>query len=133
MSAEPVDGGEIERRPTVQFSHHFGSDGIQPDEAYAELRKKCPVAWSEEHGGYWIVSNHEYATKVFKDQTTFSTVRNPDEPELTRLSVPPSPFDLQVPEELEPPEFLQYRRLLNGILSMRKVAEEDGLQARLRY
>ena len=71
MSAKPINHDDVERRPTVQFSHHFGADGIQPDEAYAELREKCPVAWSEEHGGYWIISNHEYATKVFKDQTTF--------------------------------------------------------------
>jgi hypothetical protein len=30
-----------------------------PDKIYAEydeLRKKCPVAWVERHGGYWMLT-----------------------------------------------------------------------------
>ncbi|WP_009475987.1 cytochrome P450 [Rhodococcus sp. JVH1] len=128
MTTQP----DQQQRSAVDFNHHFLADGNAPEDAYRELRNSCPVAWSEEHGGYWIVTKHEHVSKVFQDYKSFTTARNPETPDLTNLSIPPSPFKIQVPEELDPPDFLPYRRLLNGVLSLQKV-QEGPLSARARY
>ncbi|MCB8913432.1 cytochrome P450 [Rhodococcus rhodochrous] len=128
MSTQPAQAA----RPTVDFDHHFVAGGVDPEVAYGELRKKCPVAWSENHGGYWIVSTYDLVSEVFHDHQSFSTARNPKTPELTNLAIPPQPFQLQIPEELDPPDFLPFRRLLNGILSLQKV-RAGALSERARY
>src|SRR5213595_2033616 len=43
------------------------------NENFAKARKECPVFWSEAHGGYWAVGNHESATRIARDWQTFSS------------------------------------------------------------
>jgi hypothetical protein len=47
-------------------------------EKFATARKECPVFWSEAHGGYWTVANHESATRVARDWQTFSSQKSWD-------------------------------------------------------
>jgi cytochrome P450 len=42
---------------------------------YAELRATCPVAHSDEYGGYWIVTRHKDISEVLRDPETFSSRR----------------------------------------------------------
>ncbi|WP_181782864.1 cytochrome P450 [Pseudonocardia pini] len=118
-------------RPTVEFDHHFGAEGTQPEEAYRELREKCPVAWTEANGGHWVVTKHADVTQVFMDYGSFSSARTDPTGELSTLAIPPLPMKLNVPEEFDPPQFHPYRRLLNGVLSQKAV--RDGLTERIRY
>jgi cytochrome P450 len=115
----------------VEFDHHFGPDGIQPEEAYRTLRQTCPVAWTESHGGYWVVTKHADVTQVMMDYSTFSSERNEITGDLSGLAIPPVPFGLNVPEEFDPPRFHPYRRLLNGVLSAAAIKRNPG--DRVRY
>src|ERR1700730_4096515 len=102
---EPVEAATgSNRHPVVDFDHHF-QDGDRPEEGYGELRRKCPVAWTESHGGYWVVSSHKEVGRVLKDYESFSSARNEVTGDNNAMSVPVSRFGFQVPEELDPPEF----------------------------
>jgi cytochrome P450 len=46
-----------------------------PYSHYEELRATCPVAHSERHGGYWIVTRHADISAVLQDPETFSSRR----------------------------------------------------------
>jgi cytochrome P450 len=47
-------------------------DGDKFYELYSELREH-PVSWSEEDGGYWVVSRYEDIDAVLKDWETYSS------------------------------------------------------------
>lgn len=40
--------------------------------AWSELRERCPVARSNQHGGYWILSDYESVALASRDSATFS-------------------------------------------------------------
>ncbi len=117
-------------RPVVDFDHHRPVSEIDPDAAYQKLRKTCPVAWTEQHGGYWVVTKHHDVAQIFKDHRRFSSSRNASVPQGLPFTIPPVPMGAHVPEDLDPPEFHAYRRLFNGILSPTHVA---ALAPRIRH
>ena len=60
-------------RPTVDFDHHSQEFADDWRAVTNDLRTKCPVAWTEAHGGYWVVSRYEDVKAVALDDTTFSS------------------------------------------------------------
>ncbi len=40
----------------VEFDHNSQQHSEDPVASYRALREKCPVAWTEAHGGYWVMS-----------------------------------------------------------------------------
>lgn len=102
-------------RPVVDFDHfskEFAEDwrGIT-----ADLRSRCPVAWTEANGGHWVVSGYDEVRTVALDDETYSSdndvegVRNGYKGAGT---IPGSPMQL-IPLEVDPPLFYAYRKLLN--------------------
>jgi cytochrome P450 len=116
-------------RPLTEFDHHI-PDGADPEAAWGGLRRETPVAWSSHHGGYWIVTRHQDVSQVLKDHRTFSSARNEHTGDGMSVSHPPKPLKLGVPEELDPPEFLPYKRILAGLLAPHIVADELGARVR---
>lgn len=108
--------------PVVDFDHHRPVSERDPDEAYAELRATCPVAWTEAHGGYWVVTKAGDVGRVLKEYKNFSSAHNEWVPTGVPHLVPPYEMGRYVPEDLDPPEFHKYRRLLNGLLSPKHIA-----------
>jgi cytochrome P450 len=117
-------------RPVVDFDHHRPVSERHPDVVYQELREKCPVAWTEQHGGYWVVTKHSDVAQIFKDHKRFSSTHNASVPEGLPFTIPPVPMGAHIPEDLDPPEFHAYRRLFNGVLSPNHVA---ALTPRIRH
>ena len=66
--SESRDPGD---RCVVNFDHHSPAIAADPYPAYAELRTKCPVAWSEEHGGFWVLSDYANVWAASQDDATF--------------------------------------------------------------
>jgi cytochrome P450 len=85
------------------------------------------VAWSESYGGFWVLTRYEDVSNVLNDAATFSS-RHDLEPgsRYQGASIPPPPMRF-VPLELDPPEFLPYRRLLNPSFSPAAVARHRPL------
>jgi cytochrome P450 len=102
-------------------------------EKFATARKECPVFWSEAHGGYWTVANHESATRVARDWQTFSSQKSWDPATGHHEGgnvIPSIPGPAFIPVETDPPLWKRYRLLLNPFFApkaaerFRPIAEE---------
>ena len=86
------------------------------DESWKALRDECPVAWFEEFGGFWTVAKYADGVRVLQDHVTFSAARH--HPGVLSTAIPPTPAPWPlIPEELDPPDSIAYKRLLAGLLS----------------
>ena len=88
-------------------------DHLSPDlaaalhETLAELREHEPVAWSEEHGGFWVVTRYEDVLRVAQDWRTFSSAQGVNVP------APATPVNA-IPEVMDPPLHREFKRLINA-------------------
>ncbi len=111
-------------RPTVDFDHYSPEFAADPAAAFRELREQCPVAWSDQHGGFWIPTRHADVATVSRDDATYSSDRL-DDPDSTAIIIPRFPSPVRnVPIEMDPPEFNPYRRILNPVMSPQAVETE---------
>ena len=101
-------------RPTVDFDHHSQEFADDWRAVTNDLRTKCPVAWTEAHGGYWVVSRYEDVKAVALDDTTFSSDNDMtgERNGAQGTAIPRAPMQL-IPLEVDPPRFGKYRTLLN--------------------
>lgn len=105
------------------MDHHIG-DFDHMSEAFAkdvhgsfrELREKCPVGFSEKHGGHWLLSRYDDVAAALKDDDSFSSARPPGTDGVA-VHIPSMPAPVNVPIELDPPASLAYRRALHPFLS----------------
>jgi len=103
----------------MAFDHHSEEYAKHWAEQTAEMRAQCPVAHSDAHGGYWVVTGYEEALAVALDTDTFSQGRVDGE---SSYFVPSTPYAL-IPLELDPPLQTQMRRILNPIFTDRMANE----------
>jgi cytochrome P450 len=102
-------------RTVIDFDHHSREHAADLVGQYAKIRRTCPVAWSEHHGGYWVVSGYDEATAVLRDAETFSSVKvvHPDGSAEGGVTIPPLPnYPRNLPAEVDPPLWNEYRRML---------------------
>jgi cytochrome P450 len=93
------------------YAHRF--DHTSPElaqnlhETLATMRAEHPVAWSEEHGGFWVVTRYEDVLRVAQDWRTFSSAQG--------VSVPGTKMVVRaIPEHLDPPLHREFKRLINA-------------------
>lgn len=100
----------------IEFDHTSDHHAARWREIYAEARGKCPVVHSDLHGGYYVLTRHEDVFAVLKDHAHFSSERSWDEQGNDKglgVAIPPQPVRVGI-LEMDPPESLKYRRLLNA-------------------
>ena len=77
---------------------------------FAHLRGHCPVAWSNDLGGFWAVTRHADACEVLENWKLFTTtVQNVVPPVATTQRRPPL--------HLDPPDNIPYRNAILRFLS----------------
>lgn len=97
---------DVVQRLTERFDFH--DTEYTPDvaeEVNRRLRETCPVAYSEAHGGMWILSRYEDVRAALKDHETFSSgsgVHFPRAAGMPKFS----------PIDYDPPEHATIRRLM---------------------
>ncbi|GAA3204650.1 cytochrome P450 [Actinocorallia longicatena] len=98
---------------------HF--DHLSPElaqsmpETMARMREMCPVARSEEHGGYWVVSGYEESLAVAQDWATYSSAHG--------LNIITTKMAVRnLPVQVDPPEQRIYKRLINPFFTPAAVA-----------
>jgi cytochrome P450 len=111
--------------PRVADWDPLASESVtEPHEAYADLRARCPVAWSDRWGGFWTLTRYRDIVQVAGDARTFiSSVQN---------LVPKSPRTglSRKPLSSDPPEHTHFRRVLNEHFAETRVARlEDPFRA----
>jgi cytochrome P450 len=95
------------------FDHHAPEFGEHMDRIFHYMREHCPVARTDAHGGFRVLTRYADIVRVVRDDETFSiragmsipAARSPDDP----------PFAL--PGELDPPQSFAYRRIMEPIVS----------------
>lgn len=73
---------------------------------FRELRSHCPVARSQEFGGFWAMLGYPELLEVITDIDRFTTSRQNAIPSFAFTGVRP-------PLHLDPPEHMAYRRVIN--------------------
>jgi len=98
---------------------HF--DHLSPDLAattpatMARMRELCPVAHSEEHGGFWVVSSYDEVLAVAQDWEVFSSAHG--------LGISSAPTLIRnLPVQADPPEQRIFKRLINPFFTPAAVA-----------
>jgi len=102
-------------RTETEFDMHSPEYTRGGVEIEADLRARCPVSWSSRHGGFWAVASHDAVTAALRDRELCSSKKTFDEQgdAYGGLTIPPPPGERLVPDELDPPEWDGYRKLLN--------------------
>src|SRR6267154_4149620 len=88
-----------------------------PQALYADLRARCPVAHSEQFGGFWALTKYADIVHAARDTDTFINRLG------TVIPGPPRPQRSQgVPLQADPPEHAAYRNLLRPYFSTASLA-----------
>ncbi|ALJ16331.1 cytochrome P450 [Sphingopyxis macrogoltabida] len=97
------------------FDHYDDESAYSPYGRWEEMRSKCPVAWSEKNGGYFILSKYNDISEAIRNTGTFSSAGG--------VTIPPKPVPKLPPNEFDPPVHGMYRRIVNPLFSPERVAE----------
>ncbi len=93
-----------------RFNHLSPELAADLPDALARMRSLCPVAHSEEYGGFWVVTRYEDVVRVAQDWETFSSAHG--------LSVPDAPTHTRhYPVQVDPPIQRVYKRLVNAFFT----------------
>ena len=64
-----------DRVPAYDFDLFGTVTRADSDASWVEPRERCPVAWSERHGGFWVISGYDQVAAAFRDWEHFSSAR----------------------------------------------------------
>lgn len=116
---------DTDTRVTVDFDHHSPDISADPYPAYAALRQKCPVAWSEHHGGFWVLTDYASVYAASQNDEVFNSA--------PAVALPAQPYGIRnVPIDTDNPETEAFRKLLLASYSpgaVRKLEPEIAVLA----
>lgn len=115
------------RCPVVDFDHNSDEHSADPAGSYRALRETTPVAWSEAHGGYWVLSDYKSVFEAARNDQVFSSERTEYGGEGLSVVIPKTPMPFHIPIEVDPPEFRKWRKIINPITAPAAVARMEGL------
>jgi cytochrome P450 len=74
-------------------------------ERIEDVQARCPVAWSESHGGFWMLTKYGDVVEASRDWETFTVTEG--------IMIPPTGATMPViPAELDPPRHTKLRKLV---------------------
>lgn len=120
------------RNPAEQMNDvdiHDPAFVADPFGAFERLRRECPVAHSNKHGGFWLLTRYDDVRSAALDWRSFtsSTVGVTAIPVITPRTQP------QLPIEIDPPQHSRYRALVNPVFApARVVAITPRIEAFIR-
>lgn len=106
-----------------EYDHYNPAFALDPHAQYAAMREKCPVAFSANYGGYYVLTKYEDIHEVMQSPDRFSS---------WPADTPPTPGHNRalIPLEVDDPEHKRYRRLVDPLFRPKaiKVVEESVRQ-----
>jgi len=101
------------------YDHHDANQMLDPYSDYSELRREHPVARSDRHGGYWVLSRYHDVIEAAGNHRHLCSGQG--------IAVP-AKIDLRVePQEADPPRHTAVRALMTPWFSMPAVAKMEQL------
>lgn len=116
-----------------KFDHHSAECRDDIVGYYAAFRESCPVGRSDAHeNGFVYLTRYADVFQVARNDAAFSSTRAAGKLEGTAIVIPSGPFGgtMQYPLEMDPPDNVEYRRLLDLILAPAAVDELRPMIAR---
>lgn len=117
-----VDPGPLSTRPARHWDHW--NDPAVCDDVWGWFRAHNDADrafWSEDHGGFWVLTRYEDIYEAFRNNELFST---------NTLIVPRLPYDRKwIPGQIDPPAHTSYRRMLLPLFAPDKV---EGIEDQVR-
>ena len=62
----------------IAFDHESPEHAENWPDEFREMREKCPVAWTDRHGGYWVATSYDAVVEMARDPETFSSAKSFD-------------------------------------------------------
>jgi cytochrome P450 len=114
-SAGPPQGADM------HFDHWSSKMAYSPYDIWAKMRNECPVAHTDAHDGFFVLTRYADVFATALATETFSSDGNG-----LGVAIPPQELRPLYPIDLDPPEHTTYRHMLNPFFSMRTVATMEG-------
>lgn len=97
----------------ADFDHHRNTyESVWPQ--YAEMRDRCPVAHSEQHGGFWVLTKYDDVKAAARDHESFSSGQGVRVPNV-------GGGGQSLPLDTDPPMHTEYRRLFTQALTPERI------------
>ncbi len=116
-SAEPI----TDEWCAEHFDHLSPQVGRELHETLERVRTQCPVAHSDQHGGFWVAAGYEEVLSVAQDWATFSSEHG--------ITIPGGPAPAgstpAIPEMVDPPLHREYKRLINAWFTPAVVSRQE--------
>jgi cytochrome P450 len=111
-----VDG--TTERTVVEFDHTSPEYAARAGAITAELRERCPVAFSESHDGFWVITGYDALAASMRDEAKFSSrhLTADDGVRFGGVNIPEAPYENAL-VEMDPPEWNAFRRVLNPMFA----------------
>ena len=106
----------FEERKMTAFDHHSPEYAENSRSINADLRAQCPVAHTDAHGGFWVISRYDDVVEAAKNDAAFASGHEVNGVSPLGVTIPSSPVPM-FPIEMDPPDYLPYRKLLNPFFS----------------
>jgi cytochrome P450 len=110
-----------EDRTLVEFDQHSLAYKAGFPQISHEVRSRCPVAWTDAYGGYWVISGRDVIGEMAKHPDLLSNDHDPTGARrgYDGIAIPPPRGGTNRGGfiEMDPPEQLEYRHVLNPYLS----------------
>lgn len=103
---------------TLDFNHHSQDANADPVAYYERFRTACPVGRTDQLGGYVYTSRYADIARIARDDATFSSARSPHGGHGVEIVIPKGHGLEQFPIELDPPESVDFRELINPLLTI---------------
>jgi cytochrome P450 len=98
-----------------EYDHYDPAFALDPHPVYATLREKCPVSFSENYGGFYVMSKFEDISEILMDAATFSS---------WPADTPPTPGHNRalIPLEVDAPDHRRYRMIIDPVFRPNAIA-----------
>ncbi|BBW99153.1 cytochrome [Mycolicibacterium moriokaense] len=90
------------------YDHYDPQFALDPHADYTALRAKCPVAHTDNYGGFYVITKYEDISAVLLNAQVFSS---------WPADTPPTPGHTRalIPLEVDPPEHRRYRTIIDPL------------------
>ena len=102
-------------RPKTDFDQNSAEFAADPWTRYENLRQRCPVAHTDAHGGFWVVSRYDDVVRIARDDMTFSSSPT--------TVIPDTGVYNLIPLQSDPPSLQRYRAALQPFFSPRAMRD----------
>lgn len=100
----------------IAFDHESPEHAENWVAEFRDMREKCPVAWTEHHGGFWVATSYAAVVDMARDPGSFSSHKSFDPQTGTGrggITIPFTPIPRGLPVESDPPEWNALRGFIN--------------------